>query len=94
MASGSEKQNKTKHQLTKTEHLFVSGYLPTNKHSFQLSFCVFLENGKPLENVNICSFHYCGETKVWKGHKGNANIFANISHRTDGRIIGKKHRQD
>lgn len=88
------KPRNKKVQYIKTKHLFAFGSLPASEHSFQLSFCVFLENGKPLENVNICSLHYCGETKVWRGQKGNANIFANISHRPAGRIIGKKYRQD
>jgi hypothetical protein len=43
-----------------------------------------------LENVNICSHHYCGERKIWRGQKENANIFINLSHRPAGRVIGKK----
>lgn len=87
-------ENKKKRQFTKAEHLFAFGYFPASESSFQLSFCIFLENGKPSENVNICSLHYCGETKVSRGQKRNTNIFANISHRPAGKTIGEKHMQD
>ena len=70
-ASKQHQAQKQTHKKVNSQKLNICLYLATyqqvNIHLFQMSLCVFLENGKPLENVNICSFHYCGENKGLEG---------------------------